>query len=233
MKLRQISSASRPPDEAEAEALEFLTGICGYDERTSHGVIRAVRDSGVSGAQMVSMLKGMAGRVEVGQDAGLEALVASVRQQLGREEGRATVRIRCIPPHVWARHAEEGWDTSGPAHDQILAQSFTVEAMEGMSLADVAKYGSGENADLLAEHLECACSGVMACSTCHVVVDPAWFSRVGDPEEAELDMLDLAFEPQDTSRLGCQIRLSPDLDGMVVRIPMGANNMMDHIPFPD
>jgi ferredoxin len=46
-------------------------------------------------------------------------------------------------------------------------------------------------------------------------------------------MLDLAFEPTDSSRLGCQLRLAPHLDGLVVAVPAGAHNHMDHIPFPD
>lgn len=60
-----------------------------------------------------------------------------------------------------------------------------------------------------------------------------WFEAVGDPSEAELDMIDLAFDPVDTSRLGCQLVLSPELDGLEVKIPGRSNNLMDHIPFPD
>ena len=82
----------------------------------------------------------------------------------------------------------------------------------------------------VAEHIECACSGVMACSTCHVVVDPIWYEAVGAADEDEEDMLDLAHDPRRTSRLGCQVKLTPALDGMVVWVPHGANNMMDDIP---
>ena len=78
--------------------------------------------------------------------------------------------------------------------------------------------------------LECACAGVMACSTCHVVVDPIWYEAVGAADEDEEDMLDLAHDPRRTSRLGCQVKLTPALDGMVVWVPHGANNMMDDIP---
>ena len=53
----------------------------------------------------------------------------------------------------------------------------------------------------------------------------------GEVDEAELDMLDLAFDPQPTSRLGCQVLLSPDLEGLVVHLPAGVHNMMDFIPF--
>jgi hypothetical protein len=62
-------------------------------------------------------------------------------------------------------------------------------------------------------------------------VEPGWLERVGAPCEAEQDMLDLAHEPRPNSRLGCCIQLRPELEGMVVHIPGGANNLMDHIPF--
>ena len=73
----------------------------------------------------------------------------------------------------------------------------------------------------------------MACSTCHVVIDEKWFDKVGAPCEAEQDMLDLAYSPRETSRLGCQIVLDKTLDGLVVKIPKGANNLMDFVPFQD
>ena len=75
-----------------------------------------------------------------------------------------------------------------------------------------------------------ACEASIACSTCHVVVDPIWYEAVGAADEDEEDMLDLAHDPRRTSRLGCQVKLTPALDGMVVWVPHGANNMMDDIP---
>lgn len=56
-------------------------------------------------------------------------------------------------------------------------------------------------------------------------------AAVGPPSEAEQDMLDLAHEPRDTSRLACQLVLSPAVDGMRLTIPAGANNLFDYIPF--
>merc|ERR1719162_645362 len=100
-----------------------------------------------------------------------------------------------------------------------------------MSLKDIAEHGVGNGADLMREYIECACSGIMACSTCHVYVEPSWFEKVGEPIEAEMDMIELAHEPKDNSRLGCQIRLRKDLDGMVVTIPGNANNLFDDLPF--
>jgi len=75
--------------------------------------------------------------------------------------------------------------------------------------------------------IEGACEGVMACSTCHVVVDPAWAGRLPPPEEEELEMLDLAWGLTATSRLGCQIVLTEALDGLVVSLPAETRNLLD------
>ena len=72
--------------------------------------------------------------------------------------------------------------------------------------------------------IEGACEGSLACSTCHVVVDGAWFGRLATPTEDEEDMLDLAFDLQETSRLGCQIIMTEALDGLVVKLPAGSRN---------
>lgn len=67
--------------------------------------------------------------------------------------------------------------------------------------------------------LEGACEGQMACSTCHVIVAAEWFDRLKPASEEEEDMLDLAAGAVRTSRLSCQILLTPELDGLEVRIP--------------
>lgn len=72
--------------------------------------------------------------------------------------------------------------------------------------------------------IEGACEGSLACSTCHVVVDGAWFARLAKPTEDEEDMLDLAFDLQETSRLGCQLIMTDALDGLVVKLPAGTRN---------
>jgi 2Fe-2S ferredoxin len=72
--------------------------------------------------------------------------------------------------------------------------------------------------------IEGACEGSLACSTCHVIVDPAWFGKLTPPTEDEEDMLDLAFGLEQTSRLGCQIVITEALDGLVVRLPAGTRN---------
>ena len=73
--------------------------------------------------------------------------------------------------------------------------------------------------------LEGTCEGQMACSTCHVVVDPEWFDRLPAASEEEEDMLDLAAQVQRTSRLSCQIVLDETLDGLAVTIPSESHDM--------
>jgi 2Fe-2S ferredoxin len=91
-----------------------------------------------------------------------------------------------------------------------------VSAPLGLSVLEVAhKHGVD---------IEGACEGSLACSTCHVIVDPAWFAKLPTPTEDEEDMLDLAFGLEKTSRLGCQLVMTEGLDGLVVRLPASTRN---------
>ena len=93
-----------------------------------------------------------------------------------------------------------------------------VEAPVGLSVLEIAhKHGVD---------IEGACEGSLACSTCHVIVDPEWYETLQEASEDEEDMLDLAFGLTHTSRLGCQILMSEALDGLVVRLPAATRNMM-------
>ncbi|MBV8613755.1 MAG: ferredoxin family 2Fe-2S iron-sulfur cluster binding protein [Acetobacteraceae bacterium] len=94
-----------------------------------------------------------------------------------------------------------------------------VDAPLGLSVLEIAHQHGVD--------IEGACEGSLACSTCHVIVDPVWFPRLAEPTEDEEDMLDLAFGLQETSRLGCQIVITEALDGLVVKLPAGSRNMMD------
>ena len=67
--------------------------------------------------------------------------------------------------------------------------------------------------------IEGACEGCLACATCHVHVATEWYDKLPAPSDDEEDMLDLAFNLSDTSRLGCQIRITEELDGLVVTLP--------------
>ena len=67
--------------------------------------------------------------------------------------------------------------------------------------------------------IEAECGGACACATCHVYVDEQFMTNVGTAEAMEEDMLDFAFDVKPNSRLSCQIRVSDDLEGLVVRVP--------------
>ncbi|MFZ3238334.1 MAG: ferredoxin family 2Fe-2S iron-sulfur cluster binding protein [Stellaceae bacterium] len=74
--------------------------------------------------------------------------------------------------------------------------------------------------------IEGACEGSLACSTCHVIVDPEWYDLLQEASEDEEDMLDLAFNLSNTSRLGCQLVISEELDGLTVRLPAATRNLL-------
>jgi len=67
--------------------------------------------------------------------------------------------------------------------------------------------------------IDADCGGSMACATCHVYVDEKWYEKIPLKDEGEQDMLDMAYEPNKNSRLSCQIIVTENLDGLVVRLP--------------
>lgn len=73
--------------------------------------------------------------------------------------------------------------------------------------------------------LEGACEGSLACSTCHVIVDKPFYEMLKEPSEDEEDMLDLAFGLTPTSRLGCQIIMTKELDGLTLTVPEETRNI--------
>lgn len=93
-----------------------------------------------------------------------------------------------------------------------------VDAPIGLSVLEIAHRNDVD--------IEGACEGSLACSTCHVIVDPDWYELLKDASEDEEDMLDLAFRLTQTSRLGCQIVITEELDGLIVRLPLATRNMM-------
>jgi 2Fe-2S ferredoxin len=92
-----------------------------------------------------------------------------------------------------------------------------IDAPVGLSLLEIAHKHDID--------IEGACEGSLACSTCHVVVESDWYELLPEATEDEEDMLDLAFGLTKTSRLGCQIIVSEELDGLTVRLPAGTRNM--------
>ena len=93
---------------------------------------------------------------------------------------------------------------NGKSHIQEVANGLTV--MEGAVQNNI----PGIDAD---------CGGSCACATCHVYVDEKWFDKLKKKESTEEDMLDMAFEPKKFSRLTCQIVVTDELDGLVVKMP--------------
>ncbi len=93
-----------------------------------------------------------------------------------------------------------------------------VDAPEGLSVLEIAHKNDID--------LEGACEGSLACSTCHVIVDEKWYGQLDEASEEEEDMLDLAFGLTHTSRLGCQIKVTKERDGLVVTLPAATRNMM-------
>jgi ferredoxin, 2Fe-2S len=67
--------------------------------------------------------------------------------------------------------------------------------------------------------IEAECGGACACATCHVYIDDAWREIVGEPSPMEEDMLDFGYDVKPSSRLSCQIKVTPEIDGLIVRIP--------------
>lgn len=88
----------------------------------------------------------------------------------------------------------------------------TIDADEGMSLMEVALQNGvpGIDAD---------CGGACACATCHVYVDKSWVEKTGEAEQMEQDMLDFAFDVNEQSRLSCQVKITDDLDGIIINLP--------------
>ncbi len=87
-----------------------------------------------------------------------------------------------------------------------------IEVSDGLSVME----GAIRN---MVPGIDADCGGACACATCHVYVDEAWLDKTGERSGIEESMLDFATDVQDNSRLSCQIKVSPELDGLVVRMP--------------
>ena len=90
--------------------------------------------------------------------------------------------------------------------------SRTIEVENGLSVMEgaIQKEVPGIDAD---------CGGSMACATCHVYVEERWLNKLPKAEDAEVDMIDMAFEPKKNSRLSCQLIVSDELNGLIVTTP--------------
>jgi 2Fe-2S ferredoxin len=89
---------------------------------------------------------------------------------------------------------------------QVVTAEPGLTVMEAAKMADV-------------PGIEAECGGACACATCHVYVDSEWREKTGKPSDMEEDMLDFAFDVRDESRLSCQVKVTAELDGLVLRVP--------------
>ncbi|KAI3353292.1 hypothetical protein L3Q82_019833 [Scortum barcoo] len=150
-------------------------------------------------------------------------------QTLLRSEG---TRARMLRP-VCLYHGEEG---SSNAEDPEDVVNVVYIDRSGQRIPVKAKVG--DNVLFLAHKhgidLEGACEASLACSTCQVYVSEAHFDKLPEPDEREDDMLDMAPMLQENSRLGCQIVLTPELDGMELTLPKVTRNFYvdGHVPKP-
>jgi ferredoxin-2, mitochondrial len=100
---------------------------------------------------------------------------------------------------------------------RLGGDTINVQATEGETILEIRR-----RVEKIAQYLECACEGALACTTCHVVVDPAFYLNTidGDPiSDDEKDLLDLAEGLSETSRLSCQIKIKRSMEGMTLIIP--------------
>jgi len=114
--------------------------------------------------------------------------------------------------HAQGPGKEQPFDMAKITYIQPDGESRTVDAQPGITVMEAAKLNSIVG-------IEAECGGACACATCHVYIDPAWTATVGKPGDMEEDMLDFAFDVRDESRLSCQIKVTPELDGLVVKVP--------------
>ncbi|KEZ39770.1 hypothetical protein SAPIO_CDS9732 [Scedosporium apiospermum] len=147
-----------------------------------------------------------------------------------------------LPQHAFQRHTQRstfrntrGFSTSSslshghitpPKPGEELYVTFIdkdgtevkLAVCEGDNLLDIAQAHDLE--------MEGACGGSCACSTCHVIVlDEEYYDRMPEPDDDENDMLDLAFGLTETSRLGCQVKMTKELDGLKVKLPAMTRNL--------
>jgi ferredoxin len=206
-----LLAAARPGARAALVRARGLSGSAVLEFLTKDG--RFSPAQAARAAQVLAAVSGSGGDAETLRllrqmgDVGLDALQQSVSRE---ESSRGSAQGDAKPVTFHVECLRDG-------------HSFSVTTRSGETLYDVVHSGGAENE--LRERLECACGGEMMCSTCHVYVDAASYVKLPKPEEAELDMLDLAYEFREgQSRLGCQVRLSEALDGMRITLPKAANN---------
>ena len=135
---------------------------------------------------------------------GIKALQDAVVRELNdikAKGNKAKINMKIIAPHIKV--------------------DMNIIVNEDDNIYDVSLHNDDVN-----KLLECACRGIAACSTCHVYIDPISYNKLNPIEEYELDMLELAwgYDPE-SSRLGCQLKFTKDVENMIITIPSNVNNL--------
>lgn len=129
--------------------------------------------------------------------------------------------LRCVPMVGIRYHGTE-------SHDDPTKETVTINWIrrDGSKMETKAYVGSNllRTAQRYELEIEGACEGVCACSTCHCILEPKVYDSLPEPSEKEEDMLDLAFGLTPTSRLGCQVEVTKDMDGITIKLPKATRN---------
>lgn len=149
------------------------------------------------------------------------ALARCIQPSLYRGPARPSAAIRLFSASKISSHGHIHKPKPGEElHITFITkdgEQISLEAAEGDNLMDIAQAHGLD--------VEGACGGSCACSTCHMIIDPEFYDTMEEPSDDENDMLDLAFGLTETSRLGCQVKMSKDLDGVRVALPAMTRNL--------
>ncbi|RDW95098.1 hypothetical protein BP5796_00861 [Coleophoma crateriformis] len=148
---------------------------------------------------------------------GVQSLNSRPRKYLWAPQSRRTFTSTSAAAHGHITPPKPGEELHVTFIDKE-GDEHTFEVSAGDNLLDIAQENDLE--------MEGACGGSCACSTCHVIVeDPEMYDKMEEPDDDENDMLDLAFGLKETSRLGCQLVMSKELDGLRVILPKTTRNL--------
>lgn len=174
--------------------------------------------------------------------ASLAKVMARSSRQLRSLPAPPAPWLSCVTParRLWhtplREHGHSHGHSHGGEHDGPTVTITFIQEKDGVS--KTVKGWVGMNVLRVAQahevELEGACECSLACSTCHVILEEELYERLPEPDDDENDMLDMAFALSETSRLGCQVELTEDMDGAVFRIPSATRNMYvdGHVPKP-
>ncbi|KAF9304326.1 hypothetical protein BGZ74_001804 [Mortierella antarctica] len=174
-----------------------------FDALANGGMAAGVREKNVVRPVMVEKWRGRMGWSQ-------QEVVALYEQMLSQEKKEAEKVVAEEPQSLFSAPGEELYEDDG-LKEQI-------EAKVGERILDIVKDKDPARHNVF-QALECTCGGELECATCHVYIEEPYHARLSPVTDAEEDMLEYAVGRKDSSRLGCQIRMKPELEGMVIKLP--------------